>query len=201
MDKFVVIDIETTGHSPQTSDRMIEVGIVVIEDEQITNDFSTLLNPNKTIPPFITNLTGITDEDVVTAPNFSEKAHEIIDLFKNSYLVAHNVDFDLGFLNEELALHELPILSPPVIDTVELARILYPQAPGYQLGQLAEYLKIIHRDPHRALSDAYVTAELFLNLKEKLSSLRYETIIHILNLEKYIQYDIYNLLSQHRDKI
>jgi len=199
MDKFVVIDIETTGHSPQTSDRMIEVGIVVIEDEQITNDFSTLLNPNKSIPPFITNLTGITDEDVVTAPNFSEKAHEIIDLFKNSYLVAHNVDFDLGFLNEELALHELPILSPPVIDTVELARILYPQAPGYQLGQLAEYLKIIHRDPHRALSDAYVTAELFLNLKEKLRSLPYETVVHLLNLEKNLHSDLDQLLSKQRD--
>src|SRR5690625_3600418 len=118
MDKFVVIDIETTGHSPQTDDRIIEVGIVVIEDEHITNDFSTLLNPNKSIPPFISNLTGIIDEDVSTAPNFSEKAYEIIDLFKNGYFVAHNVDFDLGFLNEELALHGLPTLSLPVIDTV-----------------------------------------------------------------------------------
>src|SRR5690625_5268441 len=129
MDKFVVIDIETTGHSPQTSDRMIEVGIVVIEDEQITNDFSTLLNPNKSIPPFITNLTGITDEDVVTAPNFSEKAHEIIDLFKNSYLVAHNVDFVLGFLNEYLALHVLPILYPQVIDSLVYNQLLYYEAP------------------------------------------------------------------------
>jgi len=201
MDKFVVIDIETTGHSPQTDDRIIEVGIVVIEDEHITNDFSTLLNPNKSIPPFISNLTGIIDEDVSTAPNFSEKAYEIIDLFKNGYFVAHNVDFDLGFLNEELALHGLPTLSLPVIDTVELARILYPQAPGYQLGQLAEYLKIIHRDPHRALSDAYVTAELFLNLKKKLNSLPYETIVHLLNLEKNLQSDLDQLLSKQRDNI
>src|SRR5690625_2065280 len=182
MDKFVVIDLETTGHSP--SDKIIEIGIVMIEKNKIVDEYTTLLYPNKPIPPFISKLTGITDEDVKDAPIFIDKAYEIINFFKNSYLVAHNVPFDLNFLNDELSDHELNILTNPVLDTVELARILFPHAPGFKLAQLADFFQIEHKDPHRALSDAYVTAELFLILKEKLLSLPYETMTHLLKLEK-----------------
>src|SRR5690606_10254955 len=153
--------LETTGNSPTADDKIIDVGIVVIEDHHITEEYSTLLNPKKPIPPFISNLTGIYDDDVKNAPTFSDKAEQIASMFKEGYLIAHNVPFDLGFLNGELSKLEIPKLTNPVIDTVELSRILYPQAPGYQLGQLAEYFNIKHEDPHRALSDAYVTAKLF----------------------------------------
>ncbi|GGB33268.1 ATP-dependent DNA helicase DinG [Virgibacillus dakarensis] len=195
MDKFVVIDLETTGHSPANNDKIIEVGIVTIERNEISNEFSTLLNPEKEISPFITNLTGIADQDVADAPTFREKADEITALFHDSYLIAHNVPFDLGFLNQELAKQNKRKLTNPVLDTVELSRILYPQAPSFKLAQIADYVNIHHDDPHRALSDAYVTAKLFLKLKQKLESLPYETIEQLLKLEKMLKSDLYQLLD------
>ncbi|GAB3066201.1 ATP-dependent DNA helicase DinG [Virgibacillus ainsalahensis] len=201
MDKYVVIDLETTGHSPAKGDQIIEVGIVVIEDNEITGHFSTLLKPDKSIPPFISNLTGIFDEDVADAPSFKKKANDITEIFTDAYLIAHNVPFDLGFINTELANNGIQQLRNPVLDTVELARILYPKAPGYKLGQLAEYLGIYHNDPHRALSDAYVTAKLFIKLKEKLTSLPYETIDHLLKLEKHFKSDFYELLNKRQQDL
>lgn len=194
-----MIDLETTGHSPK--DKIIEIGLVVIEENKIVDEYTTLLHPDQDIPPFISNLTGISDEDVLDAPKFVDKADEIISFFKDSYLVAHNVPFDLNFLNDELSSHELNILTNPVLDTVELARILFPQAPGFKLAQLANYFEIQHKDPHRALSDAYVTAELFLILKEKLLSLPYETMTHLLKLEKIFHSDFYSLLIERQRKI
>src|SRR5699024_12573614 len=85
-ERFVVVDLETTGHSPANSDKIIEIGMVVIENDEITGEFSTFLNPNKPIPAFITNLTGITDAEVQNAPLFQDKAAEITALFENSYL-------------------------------------------------------------------------------------------------------------------
>ncbi|MGP4107457.1 ATP-dependent DNA helicase DinG [Virgibacillus sp. L01] len=194
--KFVVIDLETTGHSPAEYDKIIEVGIVVIENNEITDEFSTFFNPDMPIPSFITNLTGITDHDVQGAPIFKDKAQEIINLFDNGYLIAHNVPFDLGFLNEELASNGFKQLNNPIIDTVELSRVLYPQAPSYKLGQLAEFLDIMHDNPHRALADAYVTAQLFLKLQQKIKLLPYETTVHLLGLEKMLKSDIYSLLHE-----
>ena len=196
LDKYVVIDLETTGHAPLKEDRIIEVGIVVIENDQIMDSYSTLINPEKPIPPFITNLTGIIDDEVADAPLFQDEADEIINIFQDSYLVAHNVPFDLGFLNVELTNLGKQALDNPILDTVELARILYPKAPSYKLGQLAAYLDIQHEDPHRALSDAFVTAKILLKLKEKLATLPYETILHLLNLEKLFKSDVYQLLME-----
>ncbi|PAV29472.1 ATP-dependent helicase DinG [Virgibacillus profundi] len=200
MEKYVIIDLETTGQTPSKDDKIIEVGIVVIENNKITDHYSTLLNPSMPIPPFISNLTGIVDKDVEDAPTFKEKANEINDIFRDGYLIAHNVPFDLGFLNTELANNGVHPLSNPVLDTVELSRILYPKAPGYKLGQLAEFLNIHHNEPHRALSDAYVTAKLFLNLKEKLDSLPFETINQLLKLEKTFKSDLYPLLKERYEK-
>src|SRR5699024_5645686 len=137
MDKFVVIDLETTGNSPADDDKIIDVGIVVIQNDVIVDQYSTLIHPGKSIPPFITNLTGITNDDVRSAPSFKEKAADIANYFTDSYLVAHNVPFDLGFLNAELARANMEPLQNPILDTVELSRILYPKSPSYKLSQLA----------------------------------------------------------------
>lgn len=199
MNKFVVIDLETTGHS--THDKIIDVGIVTIDQNEIVEEYSTLLNPKQDIPPFISNLTGIINKDVEGEPTFSEKADEITKRFEKSYLVAHNVSFDLNFLNEELIVNGFDPLHNLVLDTVELARILFPQAPGFKLAQLAEYFQIKHKNPHRALSDAYVTAKIFLIMKKKLESLPYETIVHLLNLEKTLHSDVYSLLHKQQQEL
>lgn len=201
MKRYVTIDLETTGHSPESNDKIIEIGLVVIENDEVVDEYSTLFNPEQEIPPFISNLTGILDKDVTNAPLFEEKAQDIIDIFNNSYLVAHNVPFDLGFLNQQLTNIGLNKLTNPIIDTVELARILLPQAPGYKLSQLADYLKIQHNEPHRALSDAYVTSKLFLKLKEKLKSLPYETIHQLLKIEKNLSSDLHSLLYKQQQKL
>src|SRR5699024_12275591 len=89
-EKYVVIDLETTGHSPVNPDKIIEVGIVVIEKNSITQEYSTFLNPERPIPPCITNLRGITDTDVREAPVLRDNAAEIKAMFNNTYAVAHN---------------------------------------------------------------------------------------------------------------
>ncbi|MUK87291.1 ATP-dependent DNA helicase DinG [Ornithinibacillus sp. L9] len=200
MDRYVVIDLETTGNITN-NDQIIEVGIVVIEGNNIIDEYSTLLRPNKPIPPFISKLTGISDSDVEFAPVFEEVAGDIVELFRDSYLIAHNVPFDLGFLNSELELFGMNRLKNPVLDTVELTRILFPQAPSYKLNQLAEYFKITHEDPHRALSDAYVTANLFLKLKQKVQSLPLETIKHLIKLEKTLKSDVFELFQKQQDHL
>ncbi|WP_368651936.1 ATP-dependent DNA helicase DinG [Ornithinibacillus sp. 4-3] len=194
MDKFVIIDLETTGHAPSSGDRIIDIGIVIVEDRRIVKEYTTLINPNQSIPPFISNLTNIKNTDVTSAPEFKDIAAEIVELTQEGYIVAHNILFDLGFLNTELANLGLSKLKNPVLDTVELSRILFPQAPGFQLGQLAEYFSLGHNEPHRALSDAKVTAELLIILLNKISSLPVETISHLLKLEKKLQSDLYAIL-------
>lgn len=195
MEKFVVIDLETTGHASGKDDKIIEIGLVTIENGEITEQFTTFLNPNKKIPPFISGLTGIRDVDVQDAPTFSSIAGEIRNKFTDACLVAHNVPFDMGFLNDELIAAGYEKLDCPAADTVELSRILYPQAPSYKLANISEYLGIDHDAPHRALSDAYVTAKLFLCLKEKLLSLPYETLNHIMKIEKKLKSDFALLLK------
>src|SRR5690625_990500 len=196
MDKYIVVDIETTGHIAEKDAQIIDIGIVVIQDNEIIQEYTTLLKPNKPIPAFISHLTGITDEDVVDAPTFPEIAQDIRAFFQNGYLVAHNVPFDLGFLNESLKHYGFKKITNPVLDTVELTRILYPQAPSYKLNQLAEYLNLNNKQTHRALSDAYITAEILLKLMEKMSRLPYETVTHLLKLEKYLHSDLYTMLDE-----
>ena len=199
--KYVVIDLETTGHSAAKGDKIIEIGMVVIENDVITDQFSSFFQPNKEIPSFISNLTGITSTDVKDAPHFYDKANDIVAILKDAYIVAHNVSFDLGFLNGELQELLYKPLNNPVLDTVELSRVLFPYAPGFKLGQLAEYFKLEHRDPHRALSDAYVTAELFLILKTKLYKMPYETITHLLKLESILKSDLFSILTNVKNKL
>lgn len=160
--KFVVIDLETTGNIPKKGDKIIQFAAVVIENGMIIKQFSTLVNPEKPIPVFIEELTGLNDDMVKGAPLFSEIAPVIGELLDEAYFVAHNVLFDLSFLQEELIQSGFEGFYGPVLDTVEMARILYPTADSYKLSNLAELENLNHDRPHQADSDALVTAELFL---------------------------------------
>ncbi|MUV39797.1 DNA helicase [Lentibacillus sp. JNUCC-1] len=199
MTKYAVIDLETTGHSPAKNDKIIEIGLVIVEDNQILETYSTFINPQIPIPSFISTLTGIKDTDVATAPLFSEVAGHLSQLVSDCYLAAHNADFDIGFLNAAFDLENMPKLENPVIDTVELARILYPSAPAFKLGYLAEYLELDHSDPHRALSDALVTAKMLMKMTAKIEILPLETIIHLQTLENKLKSNIKHLLSEREE--
>lgn len=195
LNKYVIVDLETTGHSPSNGDRIIEVGIIVYQDHKIIERYATLLNPNTEITPFITNLTGITMHDVQDKPFFKTIAKDIHRLFDNGYFVAHNVPFDLRFLNAEFKRVGMDPICSPILDTVELSRILLPLAPSYKLSHLADYLKFQHDDPHRALSDALVTSDLLGYLLKKLTSLPYETIRQLMKLAPKLKSDLLPILE------
>jgi ATP-dependent DNA helicase DinG len=196
LNKFVVIDLETTGNIPKKGDKIIQFAAVIIENGKITKRYSSLINPLKPIPVFIEELTGLNDEMVKDAPLFSEIAADVAEMLEGAYFVAHNVLFDLSFLQEELIQAGYEGYYGPVLDTVEMARILYPTADGYKLSDLAEKEQLNHDRPHQADSDAEVTAELLLILLAKLTKLPRKTLDLLAQLSGGLKSDIQQLLEE-----
>lgn len=201
--KYVVIDVETTGNNPKKGDRIIQIGAVIVEQGKIVDKFSSYVNPETNISLFIQQFTGITNEMVEDAPSFSSIAPIIMEYLNGAHFVAHNVPFDLSFLQNELDLSGYNSFSGPVIDTVELARLLMPSEESFKLNHLATRLHIDHNRPHQADSDAEVTAEIFIYLLDKLRELplltlqRLKPIIKKLNsaLEEVVSTFINNKLT------
>lgn len=159
-DKFVVFDIETTGLSP-TNDMITEIGAVKIENNEIVDIFSQLINPQIIIPRNIVDLTGISDYMVKDKPIVDEVLPEFERFIEGSILVAHNASFDLGFINEQFSKIEKK-LTNPVLDTLELSRYLFPQLKSHKLNIVAKYLNVSLLNHHRAVDDAKATAEILL---------------------------------------
>lgn len=188
--KYVVVDLETTGNSPKKGDQIIQLAAVVIENGQITEQYASLVQPSHSIPPFIEELTGLTDEMVATAPKFSEIAKKVEQMLEGAYFVAHNVLFDLSFLQEEFKMAGLAGFYGPIIDTVELARIFLPSEDSYKLSDLSLNLGLSHERPHQADSDAYVTAELLLILEQKMKSLPLLTLKQLKDISFGLKSDL-----------
>lgn len=156
---FAIIDIETTGGSARM-DKITEIGIVLHDGHHILKTFSSLINPERSIPPFITGITGITDKMVANAPKFYEIAKEIIEYTEDSIFVAHNARFDYGFIAEEfrqLGYH----FSKKTLCTVQMSRRAFPGLKSYSLGNLVKHFGIKLDNHHRALDDARATSEIF----------------------------------------
>lgn len=156
--KYAIVDLETTGHSPSNGDRMIQIAVVIMKNWSIEKTFTTFIHPGKPIPMFIQNLTNISNADVADALPFEAHADTIYDLLQDAVFVAHNTDFDLAFLQEEFKRAGLPKWHGKKIDTVELAKILFPTSLSYKLGDLAQDLNIPLENAHRADDDAKATA-------------------------------------------
>ncbi|WJE14066.1 ATP-dependent DNA helicase DinG [Halobacillus sp. ACCC02827] len=200
MTTFAIVDLETTGNAASKGDRIIEIGVVVVTEEGRTlEEFSSLVYPEREIPPFVSSLTGIKEEDVLEAPLFSEIAEDIHPLFDHAYIVAHNIEFDLGFLNDEFKRCGLPPLHNPIIDTVEFARLMLPTSPTFKLGQLAERLGLGHDRPHRALSDAQVTSDLLLYLLGQMEGLPEKTLDHLIKVEPKLKSDFRPFLIKYME--
>ncbi|TGU70406.1 ATP-dependent helicase DinG, partial [Mesorhizobium sp. M00.F.Ca.ET.186.01.1.1] len=121
MNRLLVVDFETTGSHPRQGDSIIQIGAVAIDDGQITECFSTLIHPGQDIPPFITQLTGITNEMVADAPTLEEVFPTFLRLLDGRAFVAHNASFDLQFLQEALLSQGYYAFDGYVLDTVELS--------------------------------------------------------------------------------
>lgn len=156
---FVIVDIETTGGNPQNS-KITEIAMYKCDGEQIIDEFVTLINPETSIPPFIVNLTGITDRMVASAPVFEEVAQTIEEFSEGCIFVAHNVGFDYGMIRAEFkALGKS--FSRPNMCTVKASRLVIPGYESYGLGKITRALGIEIKGRHRAGGDAYATTILF----------------------------------------
>ncbi len=167
--KFVVVDIETTGLSFLTGDKITEIGAVRIEDGKIIDKFQTLINPEREISEEITRITGIDDEMVKDAPVFKDVIADFYKYCDGYTFVAHNIEFDYKFI-KFLASKENYIFKNPGIDTYALSKSVLPALKNHKLNTVCDYygIEFLH---HRALSDAHATAKMLIKLAETQKSL------------------------------
>jgi DNA polymerase-3 subunit epsilon len=162
---FAIVDIETTGGSARF-EKITEIAVYLHDGEKITGEYVSLVNPERNIPYFITNLTGITNEMVEDAPRFFEIARDIVELTEGRTFVAHNARFDYSFLRQEFKSLGFNF-KRNIIDTVALSRKLMPGHRSYSLGNICRDLKIEINGRHRAAGDALATVTLFKILLDK----------------------------------
>ncbi len=160
---FVCLDFETTGLSGQR-DRVTEIGAVKVQDGEVVQRFSTLVNPGRPIPPRVVALTGISNDMVEPYPSIYELLPVFLGFLGNLPLVAHNAKFDCQFLRRDLETMGRSI-DNPVADTLQLARKRCPGLPSYKLSYLTDHFAIPLNDAHRAWCDAEATAKLYLHLQ------------------------------------
>jgi len=167
METLAVIDFETTGLGATQGGRATEIAAVLVQGGQIVGRFQSLMNSGAWVPPFITQLTGISNEMLQNAPPARAVMHEVARFTQGCPLVAHNAAFDRGFWQAELARAECePDAAHAFACTMLLSRRLYPHAENHRLGTLAR----LHALPsagraHRALADAEVTAHLLMRMQ------------------------------------
>lgn len=148
---LALVDLETTGTSP-VHDRITEVAVVLVDDGRVSREWSSLVNPGISIPPFVQELTGITNAMVADAPRFETLAGELFDLLDGRTLVAHNARFDYGFLRNAAERAGFRYTTP-VLCTVRLSRRLAPELRRHGLSALKQTFGIHAGDSHRALAD------------------------------------------------
>jgi DNA polymerase-3 subunit epsilon len=162
---YAILDIETTGGSPKT-EKITEIAIFFHDGKKVVDEWSTLINPEKSIPYFITGLTGITNEMVANAPRFYEVAKEIVERTEDHIIVGHNVKFDYSFIKSEFKTLGFNF-DRSTLCTIKLSRKIFPGHKSYSLGKLCKDLGIEIHDRHRAAGDALATVKLFEMLQDQ----------------------------------
>lgn len=171
--KFVVFDLETTGFYPNGGDEIISVSAVTVENGLIEKGavFDQLVNPHKAISPTITELTGISNEMAAGSPSALWVLNEFLSFARGGILVAHQAEFDLGFINLKLKKFCQTRITHPVIDTLIMAKAILTQEKSCTLDSLIRYYKLSPAGRHTSLGDAIITAEILIRLLEQLSLL------------------------------
>jgi DNA polymerase-3 subunit epsilon len=159
---FAVLDVETTGGRPSDS-KITDISIYITDGKEIKSEFSSLVNPEKKIDPFVIKLTGITNDMVANEAPFRTIAHNVSEILKDKIIVAHNADFDFQMLQKEFLDHGLSLPNAKFC-TVKAAKKALPNLSSYSLGNLCDHLNISHENAHRAQADALATTHLFHHL-------------------------------------
>ncbi|MDZ7726712.1 MAG: 3'-5' exonuclease [Dehalococcoidia bacterium] len=163
---YVALDIETTGLDPE-NDHVTEIGMVRFDDAGAElESFHTFVNPGRSIPLFVQQLTGVTDEEVRSAPSLQSLAPRVRDFVGENPVVGHNIGFDRSYLRRGGI-----DFAGPSIDTAEFARLIFPSRRGRGLADIACELGMTHDDHHRALADARMARDVFLGLRARFDSL------------------------------
>ncbi|GLG00595.1 DNA polymerase III PolC-type [Alicyclobacillus hesperidum subsp. aegles] len=160
---FVVFDTETTGLNAR-EDTLIEIAAVKVRGGEIVDTYASLIDPERPLSPKITELTGISNDMVKGQPKLADVLAKFREFVQGSILVAHNAEFDVGFLNQCAERLGMPAWEEPVIDTLALARALYPGEKNYKLKTLTQKFSVELVNHHRALADSEATAKVFLHM-------------------------------------
>ena len=166
LDEYCVLDIETTGLQFRT-EKITEIGAIKIKDGQVADTFECFVNPERHISEEITNITGITDSMVADSETIEQVLPKFLEFIEDSTLVAHNADFDIGFIRYNAEVLGLE-LKNDYIDTLTLSRQLFPEFTKHKLGIVAENLGIKVENAHRALDDVKTLVKVFEKMKERI---------------------------------
>lgn len=176
--KFAFVDVETSGPTP-TRDRIIEIGIIRVEDGKVVETLDTLINPQTHVPPEIEYLTGIESNDLISAPTFDEVIGKVKELLTDCVFVAHNARFDYAFIKNEFRRYDQK-LRCKTLCTVKLFRKLFPDIARHNLDSVIENFQIKCDKRHRAFSDAFVLWEFYKKLREKFEEEELNQAINII---------------------
>jgi DNA polymerase-3 subunit alpha (Gram-positive type) len=157
---FVAFDVETTGLSA-AKHRIIEIGAVKVRAGRIIARQVWLVNPGQPIPPMVSRIHGVTDEDVAEAPTFKEVYPEFVVFVKGTFLVAHNASFDVRFMAHEAHRNAVAFPPEPVLDNLRLVRKWFPELESHGLQSVADHLGVKPGRYHRALDDSETLAKVF----------------------------------------
>lgn len=194
-DELIVFDVETTGLS-FSSDRLTEIGAVKLRNLQVVDSFNTKVNPGKHIPEKITELTGISDEDVKDAPGENEAVEKFMEFCgENPVLAAHNATFDTNFINEACRRSGIRF-EYNWIDTLVLCQAMLPHIARHKLNYVAKQLKLGKFDHHHASDDALMLAKIYINLAERLINEKGLKTLNDLN-KTALDIDVKKLKSYH----
>ena len=177
-DEFVALDLETTGLN-QYEDDIIEIGAARFRDGEQIDSLGTLIDPGRSVPERITAITGIRTEDLVGAPAIRDVLSDLRRFVGDSPIIGHRVDFDLGFLSR----YDVGTLNLAV-DTYDLASVMMPTAPRYNLNSLATQLGLDLENAHRALDDAIAAGKLYWVLWDRILNLPLVTLREIVEASR-----------------
>lgn len=170
---FTVVDVETTGLSPDRGDRVCEIGVVRVRGHAVIDTYSSLIDPTVPISAGAYAVNGISPEMLRNAPLFQDVVGRLKPFFRDSILVAYNAPFDVAFLNNEMRLCGSEILSNTVVDVLPLARALLPGLRRYPQSAVAELLHVSTPVRHRAFEDTMTTAKILMNFLSVLKAYDY----------------------------